>query len=198
VDVSRGETLSRLYLGDEPGIENADPAELEGADTERIFRLRAHGGVVADGRYAYYVPQQLYGQGGLPQEAGFLKKIDLAAHPPRLVRRSAERAPDLAAGVVAGDGLFFMRYQPPANFRPVALRRVRVFGAGDLAFRREVELPTADCNQLAGDDGHVYALDAQRARLAVLDATGQAVRILDGIGGSPRLILAVGAAAQGR
>src|SRR5262249_31000473 len=95
VDFNNGKTLSSLLISDDPALEKTDPAELEKIDADRHLRLKHHGWMLATGgRFAYYVPMAC-------APPGRVRKIDLSADPPKVVRTWNKRQPDLGAGIVA-------------------------------------------------------------------------------------------------
>jgi RNA polymerase sigma factor (sigma-70 family) len=202
VDFDSDRILSRLPLGDDPALEKVDPAELEKAGIPLTMRLRGRGGVIADGgRYAYYVPWQPWDK----EEPGFLKKIDLAADPPKVVRKGAEPEKDLHPGpevvVEAAGALFVVQHKPPRDNIPQPSRRVRIYSTAELKPQREIELSLDDCQALevSRDGKYVYALDRDRAKLAVLDvATGREVKVLDQVGKYPYILIALPEAEAGR
>ncbi len=72
-------------------------------------------------------------------------------------------------------------------------RWVKVFSTADLTFKRQIELPLTDCQDLevSRDGKYLYALDAENAKLAVLEtASGRALKVLD-VGKYPLLMMAL-------
>jgi RNA polymerase sigma factor (sigma-70 family) len=194
VDFDSGTIRSRLLLSDDPSVAKVDPTELEKPENNLLFRLRGTGGVVADGgRYAYYVPQPPVDRGEQP---GFMRKIDLSANPPKVVRQGEERAKDLRPGPAAvseaGGALFIVQAQPPLAGSPQPSRRLRIFSTKDLTLQREVELSLKDCQglEVSRDGKYVYVLNPDQAKLAVLDAvTGKEVKVLDQVGKYPYIMI---------
>jgi DNA-binding beta-propeller fold protein YncE len=194
-DFDSGRILSRLPLGDDPVLEKTDPADLDKAESRLIFRLRGRGEVVAaGGRFAYYVPREPWDQ----QEPGFLKKIDLAADPPKVVRKGAEPEKDLRPGATAvaeaAGTLFVVQEKFPRGNTYQPSRRVKVFSAAELKLQREIEVSLDDCQRLevSRDGKYVYALNPDQAKVAVLDATtGREVKVLDQVGKYPYILMAL-------
>src|SRR5262249_55096214 len=153
----------RLGLDDDDVLRRIDPEELEKPDILNELQLRlspVRGRVVpTEARYAYYVPKQF-----ARREPGFLKKIDLAVEPPKVVLKGEKPAPDLRPDVAAasetGKALFVVQ-QKIDGAAEVASRRVKVFSTVDLTLQSEMDLPLTDCDQLeASHDGkYMYALD---------------------------------------
>jgi hypothetical protein len=196
IDLEGGKILSRLGLDDDDVLQRIDPEELEKPDILNELQLRlspVRGSVMpAGGRYAYYVPKQF-----TRQEPGFLKKIDLAAEPPKVVLKGEKPAPDLrpdvAAASEAGKALFVVE-QKVDGVAEVASRRVKVFSTVDLTLQSEMDLPLTDCDQLeASHDGkYMYALDQKGGKVAVLDiARGRVVKVLDRVGKVPATVFAL-------
>ncbi len=192
-DLRQGRIIDRQYLGDDPGVIGMNPVQLEKAGRPLVFRVRERGVMIADaGRYAYYVPQH----GGRP---GVMKKIDLAADPPRVVVRGDQPVAGFPRpGAASGRWLFLVRgrYGPPdANGSvPLPSRVVQVFRTTDLAAVREFEVPVHDIQHLAvsADGRELYVLDADQRRLVVVDAaTGRVVRDLRSLARHPLLVLPV-------
>jgi hypothetical protein len=195
-DCDRGMIRSKLYLGDHPSAAGLAPANLEKAGLRLLFQVRGRGSVVTGGgRYAYYLPHGPFERG---EEAGYLKKIDLSADPPRIIGKAANPAKDLhpgAAAVCEATGrLFIAEMKPPRNNRHQPSRRVKIYRTKDLSFQGEIELPLNDCGSLtaSADGKYVYALNPEEAKLAVLDAaTGRARKMLDEIGKYPVIMIAM-------
>jgi hypothetical protein len=175
VDFRTGDILSRLPLGDDPALNGLDPASLERADFKMILRLRHNGAVLpGGGRYAYYIPRG----------SGFLKKIDLLANPPQVVRKSEKREAGLnfviAAASEAAGRLFVLEYKSNDRLTHEPSRTVKVFRTTDFTLQRPIELPVTDCQnlQVSREGKYLYALDAEAAKLAVVDAaSGREVKV---------------------
>jgi hypothetical protein len=195
VDFDTGKILSRLHLDDLPVLAAADPAALEKPDIGGVLLLlqpiRAEV-IPTGGRYAYYVPKQLPNQ-----EPGFIKKIDLEADPPKIIRQGEERQPDLrpstAAASEAGHALFVVKHKITGAAQ-VASREVKIFSTSDLKLQSEVELPIAGCDQLEAslDGKYMYALDREQGRLAVIEiATAKEFKVLEKFAKQPVLVFAL-------
>jgi hypothetical protein len=131
-------------------------------------------------------------------EPGFLKKIDLAAEPPKMACQGDKREPDLRARIVAASepagALFVLEDRRNPQFTHEPSRRVKVFNASDLKFQRTIELPLTDCHclQVSRDGKYLYALDAEEAKLAVVDiALGRQVKVLENVGTYPYFLRAL-------
>jgi hypothetical protein len=198
VDTRSGKILSRLLVTDDPQIEKIDPAALEKADSEQLLRLRSLGYLVVSegGRYAYYLPQQLVGGRGEPRQPGFVRRIDLATDPPKIIRTSKERQPDLAAGTATVSEtvgrVFVLKDEPPRDFRHVPSNRIKVLSTDDLTLKHEIKPSLTDCNGLktSRDGKYLYALDPEAGQMAVIDcATGREVKVLENLGKYPHVMI---------
>ncbi len=202
VDLSSGKIQSRVGLYDDPRLQNYDPSYFEKPEIGGKLYLSlstVKGEVVTrDGRYAYYIPQQPHTR--QQQDPGYIRKIDLTVHPPKVVKKSDDRQHDLRSTVAVVTGspretLFVVKDK--VNTKGSNLedsRSIRVFSTVDLKFLKEIELSISDCGFLeASRDGeYVYALDRENGRLAVVDvATGREFRVLDSIGKYPVIVLSL-------
>lgn len=191
VDLSTAKNLKRLPIGDDPQLNLFDSAELEKPNIgELYFRLNALRGTVfpADGRYGYYIPWQ----------RGFIRKIDLAADPPSVLRQGQTRYEDLDATVAATSGkghAIFVKVKGEdrgGSLAPSA--RLRVFNTFDLEPQGEIDLSIDNINKLEAslDGKYMYAVDWLHARLAVIDiGTGREIKVLDDVGHDPAMIIAL-------
>src|SRR5262249_22017486 len=111
VDFSNGKVLSRLLVSDGPTLAKIDSAALERVDEGQLLRLKHNGWMLATGaRYAYYVPMSW-------APPGRVRKIDLAANPPKIVRTWKEdRQPEFGDGSVAvsekASRIFVLKHEP--------------------------------------------------------------------------------------
>jgi hypothetical protein len=199
VNVTAGKIVTRLALDyeDDPVLRLYDPADLERPDIGELYmRLGSNGSVVAGGgRYAYYVPQPARNPN---VKAAFLKKIDLGADPPKVILEGKGREPGLWASVAgaseSGGALFVVVKKENSKPPDEPSGRLKVYSTFDLKFQNEVELSISRCDSLepSQDGKYMYALDRERAKLAVIDvATGRAVKVLDGLAKYPGLVLAL-------
>jgi hypothetical protein len=192
VDFSNGKIVSRLLVSDDPALEKTDPAELEKVDFNQLRRLKQIGWMLhTGGRYAYYVPMSW-------APPGRVRKIDLSANPPKIVRTWKERQPDLETGIVAvseKDGrIFVLKRELPREGRPMPFERFKVLSADDLTPKQDFKLSLVDCSKLAisRDGKYVYALDSEAAKVAVIDsATGREVKVLENLGNHPYIMIAL-------
>jgi hypothetical protein len=192
VDFSTGEILSKLLISDDPALEKTDPAELEKIDADRLLRLKHHGWMLATGgRFACYVPMSW-------APPGRVRKIDLSADPPKVVRTWKEPQPDLAAGIVAvsekAGRIFVLEHEPPRAGRPMPSNHVKVLSADDLTVKQEIKLLLEDCNGLASsrDGKYLYAWHTEAAKVAVMDtATGRQVKVLENLAKNPDIVIAL-------
>jgi DNA-binding beta-propeller fold protein YncE len=129
---------------------------------------------------------------------GRVRKIDLTADPPKVVRTWKERQPDLESGIVAvseKDGrIFVLKREPPREGRPMPSERFKVLSADDLTPKQDFKLSLVDCNELATsrDGKYLYALDSEAAKVAVIDsATGREVKVLEKLGKYPYIMIAL-------
>jgi hypothetical protein len=191
VDTDNGKTLSTQLISDDPALAKTDPAELEKIDADRLLRVRKHWGwmLATGGRYAYYVPSG---------EAGCVRKIDLSADPPKVVRIWEERQPDLRAGIVAvsetAGHIFALKHELLREGRQAPSNRVNVLSADDLSAKQEFKLSLVNCCELATsrDGKYLYALDSDAAKVVVIDsATGREVKVLENLGKYPYIMIAL-------
>jgi hypothetical protein len=192
VDFRNGKIVSRLLVSDDPALEKTDPAELEKVDFDQLRRLKHIGWMLhTGGRYTYYVPVSW-------APPGRVRKIDLSANPPKIVRTWKERQPDLETGIVAvseKDGrIFVLKRELPREGRPMRSERFKVLSADDLTPKQDFKLSLVDCNKLAisRDGKYVYALDSEAAKVAVIDsATGREVKVLENLSNHPYIMIAL-------
>jgi hypothetical protein len=192
VDFGNGKIVSRLLVSDDPALEKTDPAELEKVDFDQLRRLKHIGWMLhTRGRYTYYGPMSW-------APPGHVRKIDLSANPPKVVRTWKERQPDLETGIVAvseKDGrIFVLKRELPREGRPMPSERFKVLSADDLTPKQDFKLSLVDCNELAisRDGKYVYALDSEAAKVAVIDsATGREVKVLENLGNHPYIMIAL-------
>ena len=203
VNFDTGEIQSRLALGDDPELAKLDPLEREAADDLTMMQLRGAGFVATEtGKHGYYIPRQS-GDNGHPARyrkgPGFLRKVDLAALPPEVVRQGEQREDDLRPGPTAvseaAGALFVLELQGGPNGL-IASRRMKVFSTSDLKLHREIELPfepTTDQVRLkASCDGkYLYAVDPRQPRLAVIEiATGLPLKAIGAeVGNYPHILI---------
>jgi hypothetical protein len=198
VDVNTGRILSRLPLDyeDDLTLKVLDPTALEKPEIGALnLRLGAKGVVISGGgRFAYYVPQASRDPRAAP---GYIRKIDLTAVPPMVVRKGEQRESGLRATFSAASdqsgGLFVVRNgQDPSKEEP--LRRLRVFTTLDLKFQIDIEATIPDINGLrtSMDGKYLYLWNRDQAKIAVLDVrTGKETKILSTVGKYPWMILAL-------
>lgn len=197
VDFETGKILSRLPIADDPLLEKMDPLKIE-KDQHLLYRIKGQGSVIAgDGRYAYFVPYPPPRGPGVappPPKPGYLRKIDLAAQPPKVIGKGEEPQPDLGSGIVseAAGKLFIVQDKRNEEPNNAPSNRIKVFGTKDLKLEKEIRLSINECEILsASRDGKLlYALDPESAKLAVIDvATGKEIKVLDKLGTYPEVIL---------
>jgi hypothetical protein len=198
VDFSTGKTVSRLYLGNDPAAAHMNPVDLEKADTPLIFRIRSRAQVVSDGRrYAYYVPRH---PSNPKEPIDVLKKIDLAADPPKVIAKGEQPQPNLIGPVLiseAAGALFVVKAKvgpPGLNGSMVEpTRGIFVFDTKILKLKKEIEFPCDFTSLSISRDGkYLYGLDSEGRKLTVMDvSTSKEVKVLDNIGTYPHLMLAL-------
>jgi RNA polymerase sigma factor (sigma-70 family) len=169
--------------------------------------------ISAGGRFAYYVPRRPIAKRTKPntrnpvpedrwpiQEGdspGLLKRIDLKTNPPRIDLQVAapqsERYRDVVAVSEPAELLCVMEDRVhPNGFTRLPSNRLKIFGTKDLQFKRQLDLPLADCWALETSRAgkYLYALNPEERRLAVIDlATGRTVKVLAGFGTCPFIVL---------
>jgi hypothetical protein len=190
VDFKTGEILSKLLISDDPALEKTDPAGLEKIEANRLLRLKHHGWMLATGgQFAYYVPMSW-------APPGQVRKIDLSADPPKVVRTWKERQPDLGAGFVAvsekAGRIFVVEQEPPRAGRPMPSNHVTVLSTDDLTLKQQVKLSLEDCDGLvtSRDGKFLYAWHTEGAKVAVIDsATGREIKVLGDLCKAPYLVI---------
>jgi hypothetical protein len=195
LNVDSGDIVSRLAIGDDPILSSIDPERLEKPDIGNVVMLlQALRGIVvsSDGQFGIYVPERVGGQG-----PGYLRKIDLAANPPRIVATGKNPQGDLNSetAAVSGDGgaVFVAKDTLDAKGNRLPSRQIRVFRTLDLEPATEITASVnVDYLAASGDGQQLYVLDRDQHRVAVVDVrTGREVRVLDHVGSHPVAILAV-------
>jgi hypothetical protein len=190
VDFSNGKTLSTLLISDDPALKKTEPAELEKIDADRLLRLKHRGWMLATGGgFAYYVPMSW-------APPGRVRKIDLSANPPKVVRTWKERQPDLGAGIVAvsekAGRIFELEHDPPRQGRAMPSNHVKVLNADDLTVKQQIKLSLEDCDGLATsrDGKYLYAWHTEGAKVAVIDCvTGREIKVMENVGKAPYIVI---------
>lgn len=145
--------------------------------------------ITSDGKNAYYVPHNATQQ---------LRKIDLAADPPKVVRTSDEPHPNLHAEVAAvsekAGALFVGEHKvDPEGRRLLPSPLVKTFHTQTLAPAGEITLSLTGCDCLAasGDGKYLYAVDFAGGMSVVDISSGKEVKVLRDVGNHPALVLAL-------
>jgi hypothetical protein len=145
--------------------------------------------VTSDGKNAYYVPHNATGQ---------LRKIDLAADPPKVVRTSEEPQPQLEARTAVVSETAGALYVAEFKIKPdgtgvLPSPLVKTFHTQTLAAAADINLSLTDCDCLAAsrDGKYLYALDFAGGMSVVDTSSGKEIKVLRDVGKHPALVLAL-------
>jgi hypothetical protein len=199
LDLDANSILTRVPLGDDPVLATFDPRHLEKPNIgDLIHRLGYRANVVtSDGKHAYYVPQHS-SQDSTRRPFGYLRKIDLTADPPKVIRITDQRQPNLRARVAtvseSAGALFVAEDKRGPDGSAIAPSpRVKTFHTLTLAPAADIVTSLTDCDCLAAshDGKYLYALDFSGGMSVVDISSGKEVKVLRDVGNHPALVFAL-------
>jgi hypothetical protein len=148
INLGSGQIISRLRLHDDGVFEATDP-KLDESPTvtqKQFLTLQMSSGrvVAANGEMAYY----------LPKKEGFVRKINLTASPPVVVRRASERQSSLyprVSAVSESTGTVWVQvaHLSPGGANYLPSNTARILDTSNVNPIADLRLGIADCDCMA-------------------------------------------------